>query len=82
MNLRDKSFQVTQNLLNSFEDHELKKMNIHQIMLEQVEKGLIEAVLIRCQTNQVWAADILGISRNTLRKKIDLLKLNVKKLDR
>lgn len=70
MNLRDQSFKATQTLLNSFDDNELNKMNIHQLLLEEVEKGLIEAVLIRCQFNQVWAADILGIARNTLRKKI------------
>lgn len=79
MSLRDHSFKATQTLLNSFDDNELKKMNIHQLMLEQVEKGLIEAVLIRCQSNQVWAADILGIARNTLRKKISSLDIKISK---
>ena len=75
MNLRDQAFKATQTLLESFEDHELKNMNIHQLLQDEVEKGLIEAVLIRCQYNQVWAADILGIARNTLRKKINYLGL-------
>lgn len=79
MNLRDQSFKATQVLLNSFDDNELDKMNLHQLLLEEVEKGLIEAVLIRCQFNQVWASKILGIARNTLRKKIETLKIQSSK---
>lgn len=79
MNLRDQSFKAAQNLLNSFEDDELHLMNLHQLMVEQIEKGLIEAVLIRCQYNQVWAASVLGMARNTLRKKIASLQINLKK---
>lgn len=79
MSLRDQAFKATQTLLKSFDDHELKDMNLHQLLLEQVEKGLIEAVLIRCHFNQLWAANILGVARNTLRKKMDLLGIKAKK---
>lgn len=79
MSLRDQSFKMAQTMLSSFDDDELKNMNIHQLIVEQVEKGIIEAVLIRCQWNQVWASDILGIARNTLRKKIASLNIKIKK---
>jgi len=39
-------------------------------MLEQVERPLIETVLARTSGNQIRAAALLGINRNTLRKKI------------
>jgi two-component system nitrogen regulation response regulator GlnG len=39
-----------------------------------VERLLIEVVLERAGGNQVKAADMLGINRNTLRKKITELR--------
>ena len=79
MNLRDQSFKAAQTLLNSFNDDELEMMNLHQLMIEQIEKGLIEAVLLRCDYNQVWAANVLGMARNTLRKKVLALNIQTKK---
>jgi DNA-binding protein Fis len=38
--------------------------------LEQVEREHITAVLDACGGNQMRASDILGIHRNTLRKKL------------
>ena len=48
-------------------------------MLEMVEKPLIEAVLNRTGGNQLKAAEILGINRNTLRKKITDLGIELPK---
>ena len=48
----------------------LEKGNIHSLVLEQVERPLIRFILEKSRWNQVKAADILGINRNTLRKKI------------
>ena len=43
---------------------------IYRRLIERVERGLIEAALARTEGNQIRAAALLGINRNTLRKKI------------
>jgi two-component system nitrogen regulation response regulator GlnG len=43
---------------------------IHRQLLERVERPLLEAVLAHTRGNQIRAAVLLGINRNTLRKKI------------
>ncbi|HIJ81576.1 MAG TPA: sigma-54-dependent Fis family transcriptional regulator [Desulfuromonadales bacterium] len=48
----------------------LEKGNIYTMVIEQVERPLIRFILEKSRWNQVKAADILGINRNTLRKKI------------
>jgi two-component system nitrogen regulation response regulator GlnG len=53
--------------------------DVYTMVLEQVERPLIRFVLEKTRGNQVKAADILGINRNTLRKKIQDLGIEVKK---
>jgi two-component system nitrogen regulation response regulator GlnG len=53
--------------------------DIYNVVLQQVERPLICFVLEKTRSNQVKAADILGINRNTLRKKILELGIEVKK---
>jgi len=55
-------------LLASFGSAEPR--DLHTRVLAMVEKPLFEAVLESTGGNQLRAADILGINRNTLRKKI------------
>ena len=43
---------------------------IYHRIIERVERPLIEAALARTDGNQIRAAALLGINRNTLRKKI------------
>jgi two-component system nitrogen regulation response regulator GlnG len=43
---------------------------IHRAWLERVERPLLETVLSHTDGNQIRAAALLGINRNTLRKKI------------
>ena len=43
---------------------------LHSIIMKKVEKPLIGQILRRTGGNQVHAARILGINRNTLRKKM------------
>jgi two-component system nitrogen regulation response regulator GlnG len=44
--------------------------NLYNLMISLVEKPLLRAVLRETHGNQVRAAQILGINRNTLRKKL------------
>lgn len=57
----------------------LDKGDIYDRVLEQVERPLIRYTLEKTRGNQVRAADILGINRNTLRKKISELGIQLKK---
>ncbi len=49
--------------------------NLYDLVLNQIEKPLIETVLKHTNNNQSKAALFLGISRSTLRKKITKLEL-------
>ncbi len=51
--------------------------DLHREFIEQVERPLIEAVLAHTAGNQIRAAAILGINRNTLRKKITDLAIDL-----
>lgn len=44
---------------------------IWQMVISAVERPMLESVLMRAGGNQSRAADMLGINRNTLRKKIE-----------
>jgi two-component system, NtrC family, nitrogen regulation response regulator GlnG len=49
--------------------------DLYEEVISRVERPLIELVLERTNNNQVRAAEILGMNRNTLRKKIAERKL-------
>jgi len=67
-------------LRGSFTNMEkMESGDVYSMVLEQVERPLICFVLEKTRGNQVRAADILGINRNTLRKKITELGIEVKK---
>jgi Fis family transcriptional regulator len=53
---------------------------LYNVVIEQVEKPLLELALRAYNGNQVKTAQMLGINRNTLKKKIDNYKIRVKKL--
>jgi Fis family transcriptional regulator len=44
--------------------------NVYEMVVFTVEKPILEAVMERAGGNQSQAADMLGINRNTLRKKL------------
>lgn len=52
---------------------------LYDIVMEQVERPLLELALRSFNGNQVKTATMLGINRNTLKKKIDIYKIKVKK---
>ena len=48
--------------------------NLYEMVLQEIEAPLIKSVLKYTDQNQSIAANILGISRGTLRKKIQNLR--------
>jgi DNA-binding protein Fis len=52
---------------------------VYKIIVETVEKPLIERTLERTFGNQIKAAKILGINRNTLRSKMHKFGINPEK---
>lgn len=55
-------------------------LKLYDVVLQQVEKPLLELALRATNGNQVKTAQMLGINRNTLKKKMDSYKIRVKRL--
>jgi Fis family transcriptional regulator, factor for inversion stimulation protein len=49
---------------------EQQPSNIYNMMVQTVEKPILTMVMQRAAGNQSQAAEMLGINRNTLRKKL------------
>ncbi len=54
-----------------------KPRAVYDMVLKNVERPMLEFVLHHAEGNQSVAAEMLGINRNTLRKKIQSLKIKV-----
>jgi DNA-binding NtrC family response regulator len=65
--LRDKLEDIIPEILS------LSRQDIHSNIIEMVENTLISKALQECGNNQVQAAKMLGISRNTLRHRMKRL---------
>jgi len=52
--------------------------NLYDVILAQVEPPLLKATLAYCRGNQSKAADVLGLNRATLRKKLTQYKITAK----
>ena len=63
-------------------DHLVKANLFLGQAVEVLEKGMIETVLARNGNNQSLAAKDLGIHRNTLQRKMDLYRIDGKRLRR
>jgi two-component system nitrogen regulation response regulator GlnG len=68
----DVSAAVETHVAQLLRDHEpkLPPPGVYQRVLDKVEAPLIAMVLNACGGNQIKAAELLGLNRNTLRKKI------------
>ncbi|MFZ5914983.1 MAG: nitrogen regulation protein NR(I) [Pseudomonadota bacterium] len=73
------SAAVESNLARYFADHgdELPPPGLYDRILREVERPLITLSLSATQGNQIKAAQLLGLNRNTLRKKIKDLDISV-----
>ena len=71
--IKDKVIAFENSLFNE------KKGILYKSVVEAIEKPLIEQTLERTTGNQLKAARILGLNRNTLRAKIKKLDINVDK---
>ncbi len=62
---------VRQSLEAYFKDlHDTEAAGIYAMMLQVVEKPMLEVVMRHAQQNQSKAAQWLGLNRNTLHKKL------------
>ena len=73
VSLKDKIIELEESLYNE------KKGRLYKSILEVIEKPLLEHILERTEGNQLKAARILGLNRNTIRSKIKRLGINVDK---
>src|SRR5579862_7703918 len=64
-------------ILKQHEDRGRVK-NLYDQVLEQVERPMIELALNLQAGNQIKTAELLGINRNTLRKKINSYKIKIR----
>ncbi len=67
-------------LFRQQKEADVELSDLHKLILEQVEKPLIELALRQNRGNQVKTAKLLGINRNTLKKKIDTFRIDIKNL--
>jgi Fis family transcriptional regulator len=58
--------------------NDVEIQGLYDVVMEQVEKPLIELALKVHRGNQVKTAQMLGINRNTLKKKIDHYQIAVR----
>ena len=62
---------IRQNLIQYFRDlNGETPCGVYEMVLLQVEKPLLEHIMDECGGNQSKAAEMLGLNRNTLRKKL------------
>lgn len=64
----------------SLEHLSAPESGMYKKFISSVEKPLLENVLFRVKGNQLKAAKILGINRNTLRTKVKKLGINIHRL--
>jgi two-component system, NtrC family, nitrogen regulation response regulator GlnG len=73
--------EIVRNKLTRFLERfdRLDSMDLYETILQMVERPLISLVLKKTGGNQIQAARVLGINRNTLRKMIRTLKIPVER---
>src|SRR3984957_9832022 len=71
-NTNNLSATVERHLRDYFDAHEqgLPASGLYDRILQEIERPLLAITLDECRGNQLRAAELLGLNRNTLRKKI------------
>ncbi|OEU63847.1 MAG: two-component system response regulator [Desulfuromonadales bacterium C00003094] len=70
---------IAKKLRSSFAQMDVQELdNLYEMVMHQMERPLIKIILEKTRSNQVRASEILGINRNTLRKKIQTLDIDIK----
>ena len=65
------SLTVRKLMRQYFKDLEGEKAcDIYDMVVKAVEKPMLEVVMLQAEGNQTRAAELLGLNRNTLRKKL------------
>jgi two-component system nitrogen regulation response regulator GlnG len=81
MSLREQNMglaaSIERHLRDYFAAHEqgLPSSGLYDRILSEIERPLLTIALDECSGNQLRAAALLGLNRNTLRKKIRILGL-------
>ncbi len=72
MSAKGLSASVEKHLRDYFAAHEsgLPAAGLYERILQEIERPLLSIALAECRGNQLRAAELLGLNRNTLRKKI------------
>ena len=77
MSTNDIAECVRRSLNRYFRDLEGEKPDaIHEMVMSNVERALLEFILNKAGGNQTAAAEMLGINRNTLRRKLTEYRLS------
>ena len=79
MNSKGLAASVELHLRDYFAAHEDARpcAGLYDRVLHEVERPLLRLALEECRGNQLRAAELLGLNRNTLRKKIRDLDIQV-----
>jgi len=72
VNSKGLAASVERHLRDYFAAHEsgLPSSGLYDRILQEVERPLLTVALSECDGNQLRAAELLGLNRNTLRKKL------------
>jgi len=70
---------IERHLRDYFDSHagEMPPQGLYERILREMERPLITLTMQAARGNQVKAAEVLGVNRNTLRKKIRELDIDV-----
>ncbi len=66
--------QALRNYLSQLQDHDIE--NLYEVVLSQVEAPMLNVIMQYTRGNQTRAADLMGINRGTLRKKLKKYGMN------